>query len=176
MPGPFASIGDVLKGLAPRLGLDARLLELRLKQQWEGIVGPQIARNARPHRIRFKKLHVLVASSVWVQQLAFLRPTLIQRLNEAAGGHVVSDVVIRVGDLSESQPEGPRRGQAADAGETVPPPADLVREAARRASAVRDEELRHRLTSVMAAALSLPTSPHAPRHRPDHRGRDRPAP
>lgn len=175
MPSPFASIGDVLKDLAPRLGLETRLLELHLTQTWERIVGTQIATHARPGRIRFKKLSVLVSSSVWVQQLTFLKPTLVQRLNEAAGGQVIMDLVIRVGDLSEAQADRRRQDQAdAEAARPSPSP-ERLSEAARQAATIRDEELRRQLTSVMATALSLPPSPPAPRSRPGPDRRDRSA-
>ncbi len=173
MPRPFSSVANVLKDLAPRLGLGTALLELHLKQQWEGIVGTQIATHARPGGIRFKKLSVLVASSIWVQQLTFLKPTLIQRLNEAAGEQVITDLVIRVGDLSEGQADRPGQDQGDAAPPTASPSADQVEEAARQASAIQDDELRRQLTTVMATALSLPNPPPETRHRsgPDRRDR-----
>lgn len=175
MPQPFASVGDVLKGLAPRLGLETRLLELHLTQQWEKIVGAQIATHARPGRIRFKRLYVLVTSSVWVQQLTFLKPALIQRLNEAAGGQVITDVVVRVGDPSEGRAERPRQAEADASPERVSPSAEQLSEAARKTSTINDDELRRQLTTVMATALSLPTPPQAPpRHLPG--GHDQSAP
>lgn len=176
MRNPFASVRDVLKGLAPRLGLETRLLERQLDQTWERIVGSQIATHARPGRIRFKKLSVLVSSSIWVQQLTFLKPTLLQRINEAAGGEVITDLVIRVGDLSEGQADRPRRDPADAATRAVSPSAEQLQEAARQAATIRDEELRRQLTTVMATALSRPPSQPASRSRPGPHRRDRPAP
>ena len=130
MPKTFALVGDVIKNLAPRLGLETRLLELHLQQQWEDIVGSQIATHARPGRIRFKKLYVLVTSSVWVQQLTFLKPTLIQRLNEASGGQAITDLIVRVGDLSEGHSGKPGQDPADPSTKQVVPSAEQLQEAA----------------------------------------------
>ncbi len=176
MPRPFASVGDVLKGLAPRLGLETRLLELHLKQQWERIVGTQIATHARPGRIRFKRLHVLVTSSVWVQQLTFLKPALIQRLNEASGNYAITDLVVRVGDPSEGEAERPRQDQDDATVERASPSEEQLQEAARHVATIQDDELRRQLTTLMATALSLPSPLHAPPNRPDPGRRDQSAP
>ncbi len=176
MPKPFASVGEVLKDLAPRLGLETRLLELHVRQQWERIVGTQIATHARPGRIRFKKLYVFVTSSVWVQQLTFLKPTLIQRLNEASGDQAITDLVVRVGDPSEGHAEQPRQDRADAASERVSPSAEQLQQAARQAAMIQDDELRRQLTTVIATVLSLPIPPRVPPNPPDSDGRDRSAP
>ena len=176
MPKPFASVGDVLRGLAPRLGLETRLLELHLKQQWERIVGTQIATHARPGRIRFKRLHVLVTSSVWVQQLTFLKPALIQRLNEAAGSPAITDLLVRVGDPLEGQAEQHRQDRDHAAAERASPSEEQLQEAARQVCTIQDDELRRQLTTLMATALSLPTPLTASSNFPDPGRHDRSAP
>ena len=75
----FFSVSSVLTKLAKRLGLEAKLLEAQLRRHWPEIAGEQIAAHTRPDQIRFKKLHLIVANSVWLQQLTFLKPTLLRR-------------------------------------------------------------------------------------------------
>lgn len=176
MPKTFAIVADVIKNLAPRLGLETRLLELHLQQQWGHIVGSQIAAHARPGRIRFKKLYVIVSSSVWVQQLTFLKPTLIQRLNEAFGGQAITDLIVRVGDLSESPKEKTRQGDGDATTGWVVPSAEQLQEAARKVSTIQDDELRRQLTTLLATALSVPTALHAPPNRSGPGRPDRSAP
>ena len=58
-----------------------------------------MASNTWPDQIRYKKLYLLVHNSVWLHQLTFLKPTLIQKLNGAAGGELITEIVLRVGEI-----------------------------------------------------------------------------
>ena len=70
-----------------------------LAPDWVSIVGEPIASNTWPDQIRYKKLYLLVHNSVWLHQLTFLKPTLIHKLNTVAGGELVTDIVLRVGEI-----------------------------------------------------------------------------
>ena len=80
--GSLDSFSVILSGLAKRLGLQSHLFELRLQQQWREIIGEPIASHTWPAQVRFKKLYLLVRNSVWLQQLTFLKPTLLAKLNK----------------------------------------------------------------------------------------------
>src|SRR3972149_5523459 len=101
MPGSGAldSFGTILSGLAKRLGLESRLLELRLQHHWHEIVGEPIASHTWPAQIRFKKLYLIVQNSVWLQQLTFLKPTLLAKINADAGTEFITEIVLRVGEI-----------------------------------------------------------------------------
>src|SRR5437764_14345778 len=101
----FASVSSILTNLAPRYGMEAKLLEWRLRRHWSEIAGEQIAAHTRPDQIRFKKLYLIVENSVWLQQLMFLKPTLLEKINEAADSQLVSDIMFRVGAVSIEQGE-----------------------------------------------------------------------
>jgi len=150
-PGSLDSFSTILSGLAKRLGLQTHLFELRLQQQWREIIGEPIASHTWPSQVRFKKLHLIVRNSVWVQQLTFLKPTLLTKLNEQAGSEFITDIAFRVGEIpspdsrttdSTPSPQRPAVNEAA-----------LI-EAEAHAAAVQDPELRNRLTCVMAEAFS----------------------
>lgn len=181
MPAPFSKVGEVLRRLAPRLGLETRLLERLVRQRWEGIVGDQVARHTQPGSIRFKKLTVHARNSIWVQQLTFLKPTLLEKINEAAGGPVIADLVLRVGELEDGRPDQRGPGTGGQERAAAPPSQAELEDAARRVQAVRDEDLRGRLLRLIAAAppatagwvTSAPRPPKAPPPRID---RSRPAP
>ena len=98
----FAPVASILKAVAHRHGIETPLFEHRLRRRWSEIVGDQLAAHTRPDLIRFKKLYLIVENSVWLQQLTFLKPTLIEKINAAAGGPVVSDIVLRVGELARA--------------------------------------------------------------------------
>jgi predicted nucleic acid-binding Zn ribbon protein len=107
-PGTLDSFGNILSGLAKRLGLESRLLELRLQHRWHEIVGEPMASHTWPAQIRFKKLYLVVRNSVWLQQLTFLKPALLTKLQAESGTDVVTDIACRVGEI----PGGPEASVA----------------------------------------------------------------
>jgi len=149
----FAPVSSILTNLAPRFGMEAKLLEWRLRRHWSEIAGEQIASHTRPDQIRFKKLYLIVENSVWLQQLTFLKPTLLEKINREAGSQLVSDIILRVGEIS-SEPQEAHGQDDEDPRLTDPSPESLA-QAADHAAAVKDPDLRARLIVVMAQALSL---------------------
>jgi predicted nucleic acid-binding Zn ribbon protein len=157
----FSPVGSVLTGLARRYGLAPRLLEYKLRHRWEDIAGEAIAAHTWPDAIRFKRLYLLVRDSVWLQQLTFLKPELIERINAAAGQTLITDIVLRVGEVGE---QARRKDEGQKQEETLPedPPEGAVAQAGAYAEAVSDPELRSRLAAVIAQALSPPRRPPVP--------------
>ncbi len=163
-PGSIDSVSHVLEGLARRLGLESKLLESRLRRDWISIVGEPIASNTWPDQIRYKKLYLLVHNSVWMHQLTFLKPTLIQKLNTVAGADLVTDIVLRVGELPEAD-SGPALPESLRA-TASPPSAALLEEISAHVTTIQDPILRDRLTELMAQALARPRAPKAGRAVP----------
>jgi hypothetical protein len=155
-PGPIDSLSSILEGVARRLGLESKLLENRMRRDWVSIVGEPIASNTWPDQIRYKKLYLLVQNSVWLHQLTFLKPTLIEKLNGIAGGETVTDIVLRVGEI-------PVRAAAS----AIMPPIDddvtiseaEVAEVSSHVSAIQDPDLRLLFTSVISRNLRTLTPP-----------------
>ncbi|MEW6543926.1 MAG: DUF721 domain-containing protein [Nitrospirota bacterium] len=153
-PSALTSVSAVLDGLAKRLGLESKLLEFHLRRRWPEIVGEQIAAHTRPDSIRFKKLYLLVENSVWLQQLTFLKPTLLEKINEAGGAKLVADLVLRVGEVGASAGQMAEGGRQHEELASPEPNEEVLAEAEAHAASVTDPELRARLTEVMAKALS----------------------
>lgn len=149
------SFGAILSGLAKRLGLETRLAELRVQREWREIIGEPIASHTWPVQIRFKKLYLVVENSVWLHQLTFLKPVLLEKLRAAIGPDLITEIAMRVGDVPAQTPPPDSENRTA-----VPPALSepLLSEAAARAAAVQDPELRARLTRIMAEALSRSAS------------------
>ncbi len=155
-PGSIDSLSNVLEGLARRLGLESKLLECRLRRNWVSIVGEPIASNTWPDQIRYKKLYLLVHNSVWLHQLTFLKPTLLQKLNTVAGGELITEIVLRVGEIpsrvvvSATTPTGDGDPTISEAvlAETLP-----------HVSAIQDPDLRLRFTLAISRNLRAPTRP-----------------
>ena len=60
---------------------------------WGDAVGPEAARRSRAVAYREGRLIVEVASSVWMQHLAAVKRTLVNRVNQAIGVPAVEDIV-----------------------------------------------------------------------------------
>ncbi|HKY71137.1 MAG TPA: DUF721 domain-containing protein [Nitrospira sp.] len=148
-PGSLDSFGTVLTGLAKRLGLQSHLFELRLQQQWRELVGEPIGSHTWPTQVRYKKLYLIVRNSVWLQQLVFLKPTLLAKLNEGAGTEMLIDIAFRVGEIPEALPIA-----SVPSRQELPVTEASLVEARAHAAALQDPELRDRLTSIMAEAFS----------------------
>jgi hypothetical protein len=163
--GSIDSLSSILEGLARRLGIEAKLLESRLQRDWPSIVGEPIASNTWPAQIRYKKLYLLVHNSVWLHQLTFLKPTMLHKLNMVAGGELVTDIVLRVGEIPS---------RVVDSSTTTPTiDIDVAAFDALRAetlphvSAIQDPDLRRQFTSVISRNLRAPTPPgQGPSHAP----------
>lgn len=151
--GSLDSFSIILSGLAKRLGLQTHLFEVRLQQQWREIIGEPVGSHTWPVQVRFKKLYLIVRNSVWLQQLMFLKPTLLAKVNEQAGSELITDIAFRVGEIPDARTAAP-----ASQPQQQPVNEAAVVEANAHAAAIQDPDLRNRLASVMADAFSRPRS------------------
>jgi len=91
----YSILERVLSGL--NLGIKAKQFEIW--EVWDSVVGEHIARHAQPNQIRNMVLWTVVSSSTWMQQLGFMKKTIVDRLNERIGEEVVKDIRFRMGEL-----------------------------------------------------------------------------
>ncbi len=89
-------VGPILDGLLDRLGIRREVQDQGLLQEWEGLVGEEIARVARPTALSKGVLFVEVDSSAWLNELNLLRPQLLERINEGQEAPPVRKVVFRL--------------------------------------------------------------------------------
>ena len=110
-------VGDILLPLKKR-GLAGKLEENSLFKLWPKAVGPKIAQQTCPDGWRAGTLFVKTTSSVWVQQLHFMKEDIRKKINDLAGKTVVQEIHFGVG-------YSPPRG---DAGRLAVPPGTALRE------------------------------------------------
>jgi hypothetical protein len=148
MNGPHRldSFGAILSGLAKRLGLESRLVELRLQHQWRDLIGEPTASHTWPDHIRFKKLYLVVRNSVWLQQLTFLKPALLAKLHEETGPGLITDIVFRVGEI----PASPTAAALASAAVPSSLPENQMTEVLPHIAGIQDRALRERFTEVIS--------------------------
>lgn len=66
---------------------------------WSTVTGKTIADNTKPTAVKGKLLLVNVTSSVWVQQLQFIKNDLVLRLNASLRGEEIDDIKFKIGKV-----------------------------------------------------------------------------
>ena len=72
--------------------LEKPLLEHRVVEQWDTILGPTIARYSRDISVKDGMLRVRITNAALRQELFEQRYKLINKLNEAVGGEAIKDI------------------------------------------------------------------------------------
>jgi len=76
------------------MGLDKRLRERRIVEGWAELAGPDLSRFAEALRVQRGILYLKVESAAWGQELQFLKPRILKRVDELYGSGLVSDIRI----------------------------------------------------------------------------------
>jgi predicted nucleic acid-binding Zn ribbon protein len=98
-------VGTILERLFTRLKLGGKMKQYQIWDVWDSVVGPHLALQAQPHKIRNMVLWVNVSSSTWMQELEFMKHLIIERLNEHIGEKVINDLRFRIGEISPTNDE-----------------------------------------------------------------------
>lgn len=98
-PQPIQSILEqTLKGLE----LDVPLKTYSIWGAWKEIVGEAIALQTQPRAIRNHILFIDVSHSTWMQQLQFLKPTLLEKIRSFLGESLIEDIRFKVGKIPQA--------------------------------------------------------------------------
>jgi hypothetical protein len=96
-PQKIQKLGDVLQAALNRQAVYIDLDDPLLIQAWRSAVGPQIAARTSPGKIRHSVLSVTVSSSVWLQELQFMKQDILEQLNQQTLKEPVTDIRFSVG-------------------------------------------------------------------------------
>lgn len=88
------SIGDAIKMLMEKSGWKPKATELRLRQEWEQIVGKTIARYTRDIKLYNKKLIIYTDVAPLKQELNMAKQQLMENINQYLGETAITEVVI----------------------------------------------------------------------------------
>ena len=108
MAEPFLHIRGILKHVLRRHRLESGMAVQRVMARWPELVGEQVARHAWPVGVRFHRLHVAVDSPAWLQQLSFLKASILERIRQEEAEAQIQDVVLKIG--TRPAPSDPREG------------------------------------------------------------------
>ncbi len=71
----------------------------KIWDMWDKVVGEVISENAKPGAFRDGVLIINVSSSVWLQQLGFLKHDMIKNLNRAIGKNIIKTIKFKIASL-----------------------------------------------------------------------------
>jgi predicted nucleic acid-binding Zn ribbon protein len=96
-PQPLRSI---LEKTIKALEIDVPLKTYSIMGAWKEIVGESVAGHSQPRSIRNRILFIDVTHPTWMQQLQFLKPTLLEKVNTFLGEPLIQDIRFKLGKIS----------------------------------------------------------------------------
>jgi len=93
-------IHSILEKTLKALEIDVPLKSYSIWGAWKEIVGESVALQTQPRSIRNRILFIDVSHSTWMQQLQFLKPTLLEKINAFLGEPHIQDIRFKLGKIS----------------------------------------------------------------------------
>ena len=123
MPGecrPAAAKADIVQAgalaadLLTKVGLEAKLWEQTLIEEWHALVGDAVARRARPGHMQRNILTIFVTNAAWLDELSrYGKPDLLRNLQARFGADRIADLRFAPDpDLPEAAPKRRWSGQS----------------------------------------------------------------
>jgi len=102
------SLHSILEKTLKTLEIDVPLKTYSVVGAWNEIVGESVAGHSQPRSIRNQILFIDVAHPTWMQQLQFLKPTLLDQVNGFLGETLIRDIRFKLGKVSPTLPAPPK--------------------------------------------------------------------
>ena len=120
--------------------------QLRIREMWEAVVGPHIAKKASPEGIRNGILFVSVESSVWMQELTFMKQQILERINKVCESSKVQDIRFKLGKTPQGMD---------NSNEGILPELNEEEQAMieKQTGAIEDQDVRASLQSLLSVDL-----------------------
>lgn len=152
-----ASISEVVTSLIGTLRHAARVREGMAVNAWDDVVGPRAAAATHAVSARDGILQVRTRNSVWSQELALLKPTILEGINRRVGGAVIRDIHFKLGKIPERHaPEAMHPDQAdLRAVQLTDGDRRSLAHALAGLAAMSDQELRSSLADTIETRLRL---------------------
>ena len=94
-------IGTILLNSLKKTRLDKRLMEARIFVNYELMVGKKISEISKPTFMQNNTLFIGVENHVWIHQLHYLKPELMDRINSNLPRPLVKDIRFQVCDIKK---------------------------------------------------------------------------
>ena len=145
------SIRSILEKTLEALEIDVPLKSYSILAAWKEIVGESVALQTQPRAIRNRILFIDVSHPTWIQQLQFLKPTLLEKINVFLGEPLIQDIRFKLGKISPPIPP-PSRAQAWG-GEKIDK--KTLNQIEQLVEKIDDEEVRKELREVLIRGAKL---------------------
>jgi len=144
-------IRSVLENTLKSLEIDVPLKSYSILGAWNEIVGSTVAAHCQPRSIRNRILFVDVTHSTWMQQLQFLKPTLLEKLNHFLGEPLIQDIRFKLGKVIPGPPSRSKTDswRQKDLGE------ETIKRIEKLVQKIEDGEVREALQDVLIKGAKL---------------------
>jgi predicted nucleic acid-binding Zn ribbon protein len=88
----FTKISEILDSVLKRKGLGKKLKQHELFLRWEEIVGERLAKKAVPKCFQGETLIVVVNNAVWMSEMKFLKPRIIEKIQQLIHSVKIKDI------------------------------------------------------------------------------------
>ena len=154
--GAFESIQAVIQDVSKGSALALKLSETRLQHEWVGLVGKTMAKHSYPESIRYNKLYLVADNSIWLQQLVFLKATILAAIHSIMPDLALTDIILRIGSTSNKPAMIPKTAQKSSDPPILPSPLAIA-----ITQQLHNPDLQALLSKTITKALSQ-TSPPTP--------------
>jgi Protein of unknown function (DUF721). len=89
------SLGDALKTFLAKSRLKGNIQALQIEDVWEQLMGKTISKYTDKIQIHGKTLYITTSMAPLKQELLYQKEKILQRVNEALGEQVITQVVIQ---------------------------------------------------------------------------------
>jgi predicted nucleic acid-binding Zn ribbon protein len=147
----FTPIKEVIDNIFKSSVLHIDFDDMRIWKLWDGVVGKETAKHARPSWIKKGVLMVKVTDSVWLQDLEFKAEIIKECLNRKLQRKAIKRIRLRVGapQAQESKQISKKRSQQEHIQDLTP---ERQRKMEEIIAQIKDKEIRESLRQMILAA------------------------
>lgn len=91
----YSPIGTVLDTLLRSLGIERQIDQYKIFDAWNEVVGEQVAKVAKPERIRNGTLIVSVNNAPWRAELTFRKQEILDKIRDTMNSNSITDIIFR---------------------------------------------------------------------------------
>lgn len=90
----FQQISEVLDNFFKKNGLEEKIIDARIKESWNEVVGVAFAKATKQIRISNGVLYVTIQSSAMKHEILLHRSILITKLNEIVQKQYIREIIV----------------------------------------------------------------------------------
>ena len=148
---PPRAVSELVSRILENWDMGRLTREQRVFLVWEEALGPALARTTRPVAVHHGSLIIAVKDSAWLQELQFMKPEIVRKLNRVLGRGAIRELRFKIGSWQDEAPPG--KGGEQENGE-APPDLDpaVVEEAKSAVAVIPDPRLREQVLKALLAS------------------------